>query len=662
MKFRLKDLKNYLRGNLDGKKIAEMLTLKSFESSYENGILDVDILYNRFSDSASFIGIAKEISLLSNLKFKPPKTKFAESKKNINQLIKVKVETPKAPFYFGRVILNIKNKTSPDWLKEILEFYGLNSVNLIVDLANFVMFEYGVPLHIFDLDKILKNKIIVREAKKGEKFISLEEKIYELKGGEIVITDEEKILALAGIKGSKLVEVDFQTKNIFIEAAVFDPQTIYQTSRIHNLKTEASLRFERKVNPYRVLEALERISFLIKKFAKGEVLKGKIIYGKLPSTKKIEIKINEINKFLGTNFNSSQIKFFLKKLNFNFKEKNDVFEVYPPLDRNDLQMKEDIYEEILRIYGVNNIKETYETSFHSSLIDEKLNFNYKLREILKILGFSEIYSYSLFSQKDEELFRDILKVNQQPIEIANPLSENFKFYEFSLLPNLIKGLSLNQKLIKDLKIFRIEKVAFLENEKIKEGYNLALAISKKDKNEILVELKTAWQVLKEKLNCDIDDSFEEKDYSFLVKGAKIFINQKEIGIIGLLNEKTKTLYDLEREVGILEINLQPLRELARSYKKFIFWGNFPEISRDISFTIDSQIKYQAIKKIIDSFPINFLKKYSLLDIYFINSQKKSFTLRFIFQSNEKTLTEEEINLEIEKIKKILSDNFKVEFR
>ncbi|GBD34365.1 Phenylalanine--tRNA ligase beta subunit [bacterium HR35] len=662
MKFRLKDLKNYLEGNLDGKKIAETLTLKSFESSYENGILDVDILYNRFSDSASFIGIAKEISLLSNLKFKAPQTKFKESNKKIIQFIKVQVKTPKTPFYFGRVILNLKNQPSPDWLKEILEFYGLNSINLIVDLANLVMFEYGAPLHIFDLDKIFQKEIIVREAKKGEKFISLEDKEYELRGGEIVISDREKILALAGIKGSKLAEVNLQTKNIFIEAAVFDPTTIYQTSRIHNLKTEASLRFERNVNPYRALEALERISFLIKKFAKGEVLKGKIAYGKLPSTKKIEIKIDEMNKFLGTNFNFSQIKFFLKKLNFNFKEKSGILEVYPPLDRNDLQIKEDIYEEILRIYGVNNVKENFESAYHPSLIDENFLFNFRLREILKNFGFSEIYSYSLFSQKDEELFKDVLKENQQPIELANPLSENLKFYEFSLLPNLLKGLSLNQKIIKDLKIFRIERVAFLENEKIKENYNLALTLTQKDKTNLLIELKTIWQIIKKGLKIDIEDKFEEINLSFLAKGAKIVLDNKEIGFLGLLNEKIKTFYDLEKEIGILEINLQSIKELTNDYKKFVFWGDFPEVIRDLSFVVDSQVKYQEIKNIFASLSISFLKEIILLDIYFLNPQKKSFTFRFIFQSKERTLTEEEVNSEIEKIKNILENKLKVEFR
>lgn len=662
MKFRIKDLKNYLRGHLEGEKIAEFLTLKSFESSFENNILEIDILYNRFSDAASLVGIAKEISLLTNLKFKEPEKNFKESNKRIDNYLKVKIKSKKTPFYFGRVILNVKNQESPEWLREFLEFYGLNSINLIVDLANFVMFEYGTPLHIFDLDKITGKEIIVREAKRGEKFLSLEGKEYELAGGEILITDKEKILALAGIKGSQTAEVDFKTKNIFIEAAVFDPVSIYQTSRFHNLKTEASLRFERKVNPYRVLDGLERISYLLKKFAKGEVAKGKVFYGFLPQPPKIKIDPNQLNKFLGTNFSLSQLKYFLKKLNFKFKQRGNSLEVIPPPERNDLQNKEDIYEEILRFYGVNNVKEDFETSFHPAFLDEKLEFNFKLREILRNYGFSEIYSYSLFSQKDKELFKELLEKNQEPIEILNPLSENYSFYEFTLIPGLLKGFNLNQKNFKDLKIFRLERVAFLENNKIEEGYNLTLGISRKDKNEVLIELKTVFSLIKKHLNIGEEEDYKEVDFKFLSKGAKIFLQQKEVGLIGLLNEEFKNIYDLEKEIGILEIKLYPLYNLIRKDKKFVYWGDFPEISRDLSFIVETKTNYQQIKNKLEKIKINFLKQFYLLDIYFLSKEKKSFTLRFIFQSPERTLTDEEVNLELEKIKNILENEFRAEFR
>ena len=261
MKFRIKDLQNYLRGKIDWKKVAQDLTLKSFETNLSDDILEVDILPNRYPDASSLIGLAKEISRVSGKKFFEKKIRLKETYKKINKNL-VKVRTNSCFYYFGKVILNVKNKPSPEWLKEFVEFYGFNSVNFLVDLANFVMIEYGAPLHIFDLDKI-SLPIYVRLAKKGEKFISLEDKEYELLGGEIVIADKKKILGLAGIKGGKNSAVDLQTENIFIEAAVFDPAKIYSTSRKLNLKTDASFRFERKVAPIRSLQALLRLSSLI---------------------------------------------------------------------------------------------------------------------------------------------------------------------------------------------------------------------------------------------------------------------------------------------------------------------------------------------------------------------------------------------------------------
>jgi phenylalanyl-tRNA synthetase beta chain len=663
MKFRLEDLKNYLEGKIDVEKILNDLNLKAFETSYENGIFDIDILYNRFSDSASLLGIAKEISILTDLKFKEPKFKLKESKRKIDKEVKLKVVSQKTPFYFGRVILNVKNSISPNWLKEFLNFYGLNSINLLVDLSNFVMFEYGAPLHIFDLDKVKEKEIIVREAKKGEKFISLEGNEYELQGGEIVITDKEKILALAGIKGSKLAEVDLNTKNIFIEAAVFDPVSIYQTSRKLNVKTEASLRFERKVNPHITLKALDRISYLIQKHAGGEILKGKFAFGKLERKKEIKIELSHLNKFLGTNLKASQVKNLLKKLKLDFKQKGDTFTIYPPLERNDLNSKEDIYEEILRMYGVNNVKENFEPLLHPAYLDENLSFNFKLREVLKEFGYSEIFNYSLFSEKEKEIFIEILEENSEPIEILNPISENYKFFEFTLLSGLFKGLSLNQKNFRDLKIYRLERVSFLKENKPIERYSLALACLQKEKDLALKEIKTCLEFLKKKLRLKFEsETFKEKNYSFLSLGADIYFDNEKIGIIGILNHKVKNFYDIDWEVGFMELNLEKIKKMSLDYEKFVFWGNYPEVIRDLSFIVDKRVNTEEILETLKQVKLKNLKSYKLLDIYFIQEDKKSYTFRFIFQSDEKTLKDEEVEELLGKIKNLLENKFKVEFR
>ncbi len=665
MKFRVRDLENYFSQKLNWKEISEILTDKAFESSYNNGVLEVDILANRYPDASSFVGLAQEIAALIESKIKYPIIKIKEGKEKINQFIKVKNKTAKTPFYFGRVILGVKNDKSPTWLKELVESYGFNSVNFIVDLSNFVMLEFGAPLHVFDLDKIKNKEIIIREAQKGEKFIALNNNFYSLQGGEILITDNEKILALAGIIGSKEAEVDLNTKNIFIEAAVFDPATIYKTSRSLKITTEASYRFERMVIPQRSLQALERLSFLIQKNIGGKVLKGRVFLGKIDKTKPIEIDLKRLEKFLGISVNFNQIKKFLSFLRIKLiKRKKDRIQVLVPEDRIDLKNEEDIYEEILRLYGVNNPKRVFEPPSHSSYVDESFTFNYKIKTYLKELGFSEVYGYNLISIKDYEFFKSILEENQKPIEFLNPLSENYTYFEFTLLPNLLKSCSLNQKRFKDLKIFRLEKVAYRENNEIKEFYNLCLLINKKEPFEILKELKTTLNYLLAKFNINSDIIFESKNCEFSDPFALGFLFDKEFLKIGLIKRKLLEVYDIDYNVGFMEINLNELKKVSTSYKRFEYWGDYPEITRDLSFYIS---KNYNTKKIIDSFEklkIKNLKKTILLDIYFPHDfpDKKSLTFKFIFQSPEKTLTEEEVEKEFQKIKEFVSKTFEAQIR
>ncbi len=423
MKFRIKDLQNYLRGKIDWKKVIQDLTLKSFEANFSDDILEIDILPNRYPDASSLIGLAKEISRVSGAKFFEKKVRLKESYKKIDKNL-VKVQTQHCFYYFGKVILNVKNKPSPEWLKEFVEFYGFNSINFLIDLANFVMIEYGAPLHIFDLDKIdpvpeqstvqgkllNKKKIYVRLAKKGEKFVSLEDKEYKLLGGEIVIADKKKILGLAGIKGGKNSAVDLETKNIFIEAAVFDPSKIYSTSRKLNLKTDASFRFERKVAPVRSLQALLRLSSLIQENLGGEVLEG-IIGEKKLKEKIINFDIERLNKFTGINFRKEEIRKILKSLEIKIIERRPtqtkrrltqtlIWQLIPPLDRLDLETEEDIIEEIIRIYDLNKIPALYEIPPKEVSVDPEIEFNNYLRKILTKAGYDEVHNYSFFGDKD----------------------------------------------------------------------------------------------------------------------------------------------------------------------------------------------------------------------------------------------------------------------
>jgi phenylalanyl-tRNA synthetase beta chain len=684
MKFRIKDLQNYLRGKIDWKKVIQDLTLKSFEANFSDDILEIDILPNRYPDASSLIGLAKEISRLSGAKFFEKKVLLKESYKKIDKNL-VKVKTQNCFYYFGKVILNVKNKPSPEWLKEFVEFYGFNSINFLIDLANFVMIEYGAPLHIFDLDKI-HLPIYIRLAKKGEKFVSLEDKEYELLGGEIVIADKKKILGLAGIKGGKNSAVDLETKNIFIEAAVFDPSKIYSTSRKLNLKTDASFRFERKVAPIRSLQALLRLSSLIQENLGGEVLKV-IIGEKKLKEKIINFDIERLNKFTGINFRKEGIRKILKSLEIKIVSENkNTMKLIPPLDRLDLETEEDIIEEIIRIYDLNKIPALYEIPPKEVSIAPEIEFNNHLRRILTKAGYDEVHNYSFFSDKDL-INTDLRRLDadlRRPIEVLNPISENYKYFQTSLIPNLLKSVHLNQFYFKEIKIFEISKVAYYADyadftqtrqKDIKdsdlnfsprqsassprrsalcEEYHLGISFAFKDPEEILKELKGVLRILESelKINFNLKETGQNQ--------AEIFINKERVGIFALIPKKALEDYDLDFEVGVIEINLEKLRKYQKLIKEFEPWPVFPSIVRDLSFFVDEKIKFSEIEKEIKKQKFNFLKEIKLIDIYF--TDKKSMTLRFIFNHPQRSLKDEEVNLEMKKIEEFLKEKYKIILR
>ena len=658
MKFRTQDLKNYLKGKIDWKKTAQDLALKSFETSFNNEILEVDILPNRYPDASSLIGLAKEISRINKIKFLEEKINLKESKQKIDPNL-VEVKTNHCFYYFGKVILNVKNKPSPQWLKEFIEFYGFNSINFLVDLANFVMIEYGAPLHIFDLDKI-DGKIYVRLAKKGEKFVSLENKEYELFGEEIVIADKNKILGLAGIKGGKDAEVTLETKNIFIEAAVFDPGKIYSTSRKLNLRTDASFRFERKVAPIRSLQALFRLSFLISKNLGGEILKGTLGEKKLKE-KIINFSLERLNKFSGINFKKEEVIKILNSLGIKIvsENKKGFFKLSPPLDRLDLETEEDVIEEIIRIYDLNKIPAIYEIPPKEVFIDEKIKFNNYLREILTKSDYDEVHNYSFFGEKD---LNNVIRVDPRRnlhqsagIEVLNPISENYKYFKTSLIPNLLKAVYLNQFYFKEIRIFEINKIAYYNSSySINEEYSLGIACALKNSEEVLKELKGLLSVLGEELK--INFVLEEIEPN----KVEILSQNEKIGIFDLISRKILEDYGIDLNVGVIELEVEKLRKQRKAVKSFEPWPIFPSITRDLSFFIDEKVKFADIKKEIEKLKIKFLKDIKLIDIYLLD--KKSMTLRFIFNNPQRSLKDEEVNLEIKNIEEFLKEKYKIILR
>ncbi|MGC8981839.1 MAG: phenylalanine--tRNA ligase subunit beta [Minisyncoccia bacterium] len=676
MRFRIKDLEKYLIGKKDWKKIAKELNDKSFETIYDGKFLDIDILPNRYSNLASLIGVSKEIAFLTNLKAKEEKFNIKEDKERIEKYVELRIESQKCLNYFGRVVLNLKNSKSPKWLKEFLESYDINSINLLVDLSNFVMIEYGAPLHIFDLDKIYKNskniaRIIVKEAKEKELFLSLKGEEYKLPKGALLIKDEKKTIALAGIQGSKTAEVDLNTKNIFIEAAVFDPEIIYKISREINLQTDASYRFERKVLAINQLMALERLTYLIKKYCGGRVLKGVLKYGDIEKPKNIVLRLERLYEYSGIKFNKNVLLNILKRLNCKIlKSGKDFIYISPPITRNDLNIEEDIIEEILRFYGLDKIKSRLPRLARIGKVNEIFEFEDFIRKTIRKTSATEVLSYSFIDDKDLESFKSLIKkYYKNLVEIINPVSIYYKYYRPFIFINLIKGIRnnlgyLNWLRKKDISIFEIGDVGGI-NKGIEERLNLGIALTGENSNKLLLKIKGILKFLGESLGfCrfyyphkEINDEIFELAYDIKLESG---VN---IGFLGLLSKKILDIYDVDQPIVILEINLN---ELLKEYNEEKFYQpipKFPAVLRDLSIIVPEYVNSDEVEKEMYDAVGEILEDVELFDIYMdIKEEYKSLSYHLIFRSPEKTLSNEDVNNLMEKIVKRIVSKFNAEIR
>ncbi len=669
MKFRLKDIEEYLEKKPNWRQVVKLLNKKSFESILENGSIEVDILPNRFADAGNIIGLAKEISALTGIKFKLPKFKFKEINKKFSDYISIECKTDKCLNYFGRVILDVKNDESPKWLKEFLENYGLNSINLIVDLSNFVMIKYGTPLHVFDLAKIEKNKIIIREAKEAEEFVSLKGEIFKLPKGSIVIADSKKILALAGIQGSKLAEITLDTKNIFVEAAVFEPSIIYKTSRALNLQTEASYRFERGVPDINVLRALEYLSYLVSKFCKGKIAKKYFQLRPIEKPKRVILRFAKIKDYLGFEIKSEYILKVLKSLNCNvIKKTKEYIYVETPLERLDLKDEVDLIEEIIRIYGYDKVPTRFPVIYKISKINEFIDFEIKIKNFLKEIGLNEILTYNFIDEKDFENFNLFINKNYStPIEILNPISNLYKFYRPFIFINHIKTVEKNLGYYnwlktKDIYIFEVGNVGGYVNNKINEKKNLCITLSSENLDKILIDGKSILNYIAESLGIE----------KFHISSAKLgteefdlfgFIHtevEKNIGFIGLINKNILNKYRIEQPVLVIELSLDDLFKYFREEKYYQPIPPYPAVFRDISLIVPEYIQSDVIENEIYEVAKDLLEEIELFDIYQgppLKDNEKSIAYHLIFRSPERTLTEEEINMVMEKIIKRLKEKF-----
>ena len=616
-------------------KLADLLTFHSFEVEEikkcdKDWILDIDILPNRSHDCLSHQGIAREISAILKYPFKliDYKKKIKESKELASKVVNIKIEDKNlCPRYTSRVVVDVEIGPSPKWIQERLMTCGLKPINNVVDIANYVMLETGQPMHAFDADKIKGNKLIVRRAKKGEKMVSLDDEKYDLDENILVIADEKDPICIAGIKGGINPGIDGKTKRIILEAANFNPLIIRQSSKKIDLKTDASWRFENGLDSNLAQEAMNMCAYLIQEIANGMVLKGMIdLYQEKKQVKIVNLDTFKVRNLLGINIPDKEIIDILKRLDFKVKGIKDKLQVIIPTRRLDVSIPEDLIEEIGRIYGFEKIPNQLPSAILiPSKKSEDLIYQNKVKDILINLGFSEAYNYSLVS-------------NKESIELANPVSQEQKYLRSSLMPLLIKNIEDNKRYFENVRLFEIGKVFHLDKHQaqVVEKKKLASIISldEKDKNsQEFYRLKGVVDSFLNKIGIsDIwyDDAITEN------RKAEIKVGNELLGWVGEIKSKV---------VGF-EIDFDKLVQLATEERIYATPSKYPAIVRDISMLVDYTTKVVEVLNLINKVGGILVRDVDLFDIYKgknIPDSKKNLAFHIIFQSDDRTLVDKEVN-------------------
>ena len=659
------------------KKLAELLTshFASVEEIKKKGndfTLDIDIKPNRAGDCFSHLGIAREIAAILNLNFQLPETKIKEDKKlKLKDFIRVEVVgRGTCQRYTAKVITGVKIGNSPEGIKARLKVCGLRPINNIVDIANYVMLETGQPLHAFDGEKLEGKKIIVRFAKEGEKITTLDGEKYNLDDDILVIADSQKPVAIAGIKGGKLPEIDNKTKVVILESANFNSQVIRRASRKLNLRTDASLRFEHGLDPNLTEFGISRAAYLIQKIAKGKVIKGSIdIYPKKTIAKRINLDLSYLKSLLGVEISRSRIMDILKKLEFKIvhspkeslrlptgQAKFNILTVEVPTFRLDIFLQEDLIEEVGRIYGYEKIPVLFPVS---ALIPPKKNYEIFWEEttknILKEAGFSEVYNYSFISEKDKNIFG-----NNNLIELENPLSVDFKYLRASLIPNLLKNIQKNQKKAAKIKIFELGKIFRKNKEKLEEKRMLTATIL----GEEFYQLKGVVDLLLNKIG--ISDVWydnykptpEESKLSLWhsKKCAEIKIGQEEVGFLGEMSDKISETLKLSQKVVLFDLDFEKLAKLASEEHEFRPIPKYPSAVRDLAILVPPQVKVEEVLNVIEITGGTLVCDIDLFDIYEgeeLPEGKKNLAFHLIYQAQDRTLSSKEIDQLHQKIIKTL---------
>ena len=626
-------------------------------------VMEFDLTPNR-ADALSMIGTAYEVAALYKTKMTKPHTQSDEISESTSNELSVSIDNPeKVPYYSARIVKNVTIAPSPIWMQMRLIKAGIRPINNVVDISNYVLLEYGQPLHMFDQDHIGSKEIIVRQANENETMTTLDNTERTLVNSDIVISNSKEPIALAGVMGGDFSEVTATTTNVVVEGAIFDPVSIRHTSRRLNLRSEASSRFEKGIATEFVDEAVDRACYLLQTYADGNVLQGRVSAGNLGSfVTPIKITAEKVNKTVGFNLSCGEIKAIFEQLGFKTQQNGDELTVNVPSRRKDITIKEDLIEEVARIYGYDNIPSTmpvFEDVTNGELTDRQHKTRI-VKETLEGAGLDQAITYSLVS-KDHA--KDFALQTRPTISLLMPMSEAHSTLRQSLLPHLIEAVAYNvARKNKDVKLYEIGRVFFGNDEgELPEEVEYLSGIltgeyvvntwqNKKEAVDFYIAKGVVDRVA-EKLNLEF--SYKAGEISGLHPGrtAIISLQGKDIGFIGELHPQLAAENDLNRTY-VFELNYHTIMEVAVGYINYQPIPKFPGVTRDIALEVTSDVPASVLLETIHSNGDDILQDSSVFDVYegeHLGEGKKSIAIRLNYLDTENTLTDERVTKVHDKI-------------
>ncbi|WP_226036474.1 phenylalanine--tRNA ligase subunit beta [Aquibacillus saliphilus] len=648
----------------------------------DDAILELGLTPNR-SDALSMLGVAYEVAAILDLPIHLPSEKVEMTSEQASDYVTVNVEDPELnPYYGAFVIKDIHISHSPLWMRNYLMAAGIRPINNVVDITNYVLLEYGQPLHAFDFDQFGSKEIMVRRAKENEKMITLDDQERTLNSEHLVITNGNKPTALAGVMGGANSEVSNETKTVLLEAAYFSPSAVRKASKDHELRSESSTRFEKGVDPDRVKRAGLRAAQLLSKYANGTVLNGVVEFDALDRSEAIvEMETSKINDRLGTEISNEEIVDILRKLNFNFNQDGDTFTIYVPTRRQDITIFEDMVEEVARIYGYDNLPFTLpEGASQAGGLTVQQLLKRNVKSYFESAGLLETITYSLTSNARANLLVSPEVKNDAviPVKLKMPMSEEHSTLRLSILPEMLDSLAYNTaRKQTNLGYYELGTIFVSKQETVTEQPEERLRVAGAVTGEWVSH---AWQQEKKtadfflvkgivegffrKLNIRVEYKQVKMDGMHPGRTAQIYLAERPIGFIGQIHPELQNDYNL-KDTYVFDIDVDYIFEVQQNEPSFQKIPRYPSISRDIALVVDEGISALDIQTTIEQAGGSLVKEIQVFDVYqgeHLTKGKKSIAFNILYLDPERTLKDEEVEKSYQAILSAVQEAHQAELR